>query len=87
MVLKYYADMNDEPVTDTLIQDIIKTENRLMAFSHSSWKDFHTLAEVQKQTLYFIKAGQLTMAHMFQEQFLNQKHNVSTMHHALLECI
>ena len=27
LVLKYYADMNDAPVTDLLRQDIIKTEN------------------------------------------------------------
>ena len=38
MGLKYYADMNDAPVTDLLRQDSIKTENHLMAFSSSSWK-------------------------------------------------
>ena len=37
--MKYYADINDAPVTDLLIQDNIKTENRLMDFSGSSWKD------------------------------------------------
>ena len=37
--LKYYADMNDAPVTDLLRQSIIKTENQLMAFSDSSWYD------------------------------------------------
>ena len=31
--LKYYADMNDAPVTDLLRQASIKTENHLMAFS------------------------------------------------------
>ena len=30
--------MDDAPVTDLLRQTIIKTENRLMAFSGSSWK-------------------------------------------------
>ena len=35
--LKYYADMNDAPVTDLLRQASIKTENHLMAFSDSSW--------------------------------------------------
>ena len=34
--LKYYADMNDAPVTDLLIQAVIKTENNLMGFSDSS---------------------------------------------------
>ena len=37
--LKYYADMNDAPVTGLLRQVSIKTENHLMYFSDSSWKD------------------------------------------------
>ena len=37
--MKYYADMNDAPVTDLLIQASIKTENHLMAFSDSNWWD------------------------------------------------
>ena len=36
--LKYYADMNDAPVTDLLRQAIIKTENHLMDFYDSSWQ-------------------------------------------------
>ena len=39
MGLKYYADMNDAPVTDLLRQANIKTKN-LMAFSDYSWQDF-----------------------------------------------
>ena len=39
MDLKYYADLNDAPVTDILRQANIKTENHLMAFSDSSWQD------------------------------------------------
>ena len=35
--LKYYADLNDAPVTDLLRQSNIKTKNHLMAFSDSSW--------------------------------------------------
>ena len=34
--LKYYADLNDEPVTDLLRQANIKTNNNLMEFSDSS---------------------------------------------------
>ena len=34
--LKYYADLNDAPVTDLLRQANIKTKNHLMAFSDSS---------------------------------------------------
>ena len=35
--LKYYADMNDAPVSDLLRQARIKTENHFMDFSYSSW--------------------------------------------------
>ena len=38
--LKYYADMNDAPLSDLLIQDIINTDNQLVDFSDSSWQDF-----------------------------------------------
>ena len=37
--LKYYADINDAPVTDLLRQASIKTENHLMAFSDYIWQD------------------------------------------------
>ena len=37
--LKYYADLNDAPVTDLLIKANIKTNKNLMAFSYSSWQD------------------------------------------------
>ena len=37
--LKYYAYLNDAPVTDLLRQANIKTKNQLMAFSDYSWKD------------------------------------------------
>ena len=35
--LKYYADINDAPLTDLLIQAIIKNDNHLIAFSDSIW--------------------------------------------------
>ena len=38
--LKYYADLNDAPVTDLSRQANIKTKNHLMAFYDSSWQDF-----------------------------------------------
>ena len=38
--LKYYADLNDAPVTDLLSQANIKTKNHLMDFSGPSWQDF-----------------------------------------------
>ena len=39
MGLKYYADMNDAPVSDILIQASVKTKNKLIDFSDSSWQD------------------------------------------------
>ena len=50
-------------------------------------KIVQTLEEVQEHTLFTIKVGQLTMAHMFQDQLINTVHKVSTMQHALQECI
>ena len=38
--LKYYADMNNAPVSDLLRQSSINTENNFMDFSYSSWQDF-----------------------------------------------
>ena len=39
MVLKYYDDLNDAPVTDLLRQANIKTKNHLMDFSDSICQD------------------------------------------------
>ena len=44
--LKYYADINDAPVSELLRQASIKTKNQLMAFSDFSWKGFNKLAEL-----------------------------------------
>ena len=82
MGLKYYADMNDAPLSDLLIQASTNTESQFMDFSNSSWKYFQKLAEVQEHILYFINVGKLTMAQMLLYQSLNQVHKVSTMQHA-----
>ena len=37
--LKYYADMNDAPVSDILRKASIKTENHLLDFSYFSYQD------------------------------------------------
>ena len=37
--LNYYADMKDVPLSDLLRKNSTNTENQLMAFSDSSWKD------------------------------------------------
>ena len=39
MGLRYYVGMNDAPVYDLFIKASIKTENQLMDFYDSSWKD------------------------------------------------
>ena len=85
--LKYYADLNDAPVTDLLRQANIKTKNHLMDFLILFGKIVQTLEEVQEHILFSIKVGQLTMAHMFQEQLHNPVQKVSTMQHALQEWI
>ena len=38
--LNYYADMEDEPLSDLLIKAHIKTENQLMVFSYCRWNFF-----------------------------------------------
>ena len=39
LVLRYYANMNDAPVTDLLRKASINNDNHLMAFSDSSCQD------------------------------------------------
>ena len=50
--LKYYADMNDAPVSDLLRQANITTENQLMDFKTLVGKIVQTLAEVQERILF-----------------------------------
>ena len=85
--LKYYADLNDAPVTDLLRQANIKTKNHLMDFLILVGNIVQTLEEVQDYTIFSIKVNQLTMAHMFQYQLLNTVQKVSIMQHSLLEWI
>ena len=85
--LKYYNNINDAPISNLLIKASIKTENQLMDFFILVGKIVQTLAEVQENTLYFIKVGKLTMAHMYQDQWLNQVQKVATMQHAMQECL
>ena len=87
MGLKYYADLNDAPVTDLLRQANIKTKNHLMNFSDSSWQDCPDTERITGAYIIYINMGQLTMAHMFQDQLPNPVQKVSTMQHALQEWI
>ena len=56
-----------------------------MVFSDSSWQFFPDTVRSTGAYIIFIKMGQLTMANMFQDQFLNKVQKVSTMQHALQE--
>ena len=85
LVLKYYVDMNNAIVTDLLIQASIKTEKRLIDFLILVGNIVQTLEKAQEHTLYFIKVGQLTTIHMFQEKLLDQVQKVSTMQHSQQE--
>ena len=38
--LRYYAKIEDAPLSDLLIQSRINNENQLVVFSHSIWKNF-----------------------------------------------
>ena len=55
--LKYYADMNDAPVTDMLRQANIKTENHLMDFSDSSWQDCPDTGRSTGEYIIFYQGG------------------------------
>ena len=57
MVLKYYADMNDAPVTDLLRQSTINTENHLMAISDSSWQDCPYTGRSTEAYIIFYQGG------------------------------
>ena len=55
--LKYYADLNDAPVTDLLRQDNINTKNNLMAFSDSSWQDCPDTGRITGEYIIFYQGG------------------------------
>ena len=55
--LKYYADLNDAPVTDLLRQSMIKTKNHLMTFSDSSWKYFPENGRITGAYIILFKGG------------------------------
>ena len=55
--LKYYADMNDAPVTDLLRKYSIKNENQLMPFSDSSWQDCPDTGRSTGEYIFFYQGG------------------------------
>ena len=55
--LKYYADLNDAPVTDLLKQANIKTKSHFMAFSYSSWQDCSDTGRSTGEYIIFYQGG------------------------------
>ena len=57
MGLKYYADMDDAPVSELLRQASINTDNQLMDFSDSSWKYFPDTGRSTGAYIIFYQGG------------------------------
>ena len=57
--LIYYADMNDAPVSDLLIQDGIKNDNKLMDFSDYSWQGFPETGRSTRAYIIFYEGGKI----------------------------
>ena len=55
--LKYYANLNDAPVTYLLRQANIKTNNNLMAFSDSSWHDCPDTGRITVANIIYYQGG------------------------------
>ena len=51
--LKYYADMDDAPLSDLLRQASIKTDNHVMDFSDSSWQGFPDTGRITGEFIIF----------------------------------
>ena len=59
MVLEYYSDMNDAPVSELSWQASIKNENHVMAFYDSSWQDFPDTGGSTGAYIIFYQGGQI----------------------------
>ena len=55
--LKYYADLNDAPVTDILRQANIKTKNHFTDFSDSIWQDCLDTGRSTRAYIIFYQGG------------------------------
>ena len=85
LVLNYYTDMNDAPVSDLLIQASIKTENQLMDFYDYSWQDCTDTVRGTVAYIIFYQGGPIDHGKMFHYQLLNQVQKASIMHHEFQE--
>ena len=69
--------MNDALLFKLLRQTDINTNNHVILSLILVGKIFQTLEKVLEHILYFIKVGRFPMAHMFQDQWLDQVQKVS----------
>ena len=59
MGLKYYANINDAPVSDLLIKASIKTENQLIDFYDSNWQYFVDTGRSTGAYIIFYQGGKI----------------------------
>ena len=84
--LKYYAVLKDAALSDLLRQAIIKTDNQLMAFYDSSWKDCpYTGRSTGAYIIFYQGKIILSISHILRDHLFNQVQKVSTIQHALQE--
>ena len=83
--LKYYAYLNDAPVTDLLRQANIKTNNHLMGFSDSSWQYFPDTGISKGAYIIFYQGGPIDHDTHVTGPVAHPVHKVSKMQHALQE--
>ena len=55
--LKYYAKIEDKPLSEILIQASINTENQLMVLSDSNWQDFPDTGRSTGAFIVFYQGG------------------------------
>ena len=85
LVLKYYANLNDAPVTDLLRQANINPKNHLMAFSHYSWQDCPDTGRSTGAYIIFYQVGPIDHVTHVTGPVAQSSEKVSTMQHALQE--
>ena len=83
--MKYYADLNDAPVTDILRQANINTNNSLMAFSDSSCQDCPDTGRSTGAYIIFYQGGPTDHGTHVPGTVANPVQKVSTMQNALQE--
>ena len=87
MVLKYYDDMKDAPLSDLFRQASINTENQLMDFSYYSWNFFPDTVLSIGEYIIFYQGGQIDHGTDVTGPVYQSSAELSTMQNALQEWI